>query len=152
MKRTLPSRHHFLRMLTIIPVDFKDHVSDILYSPDDRYVLVSGSHSYYSDINFMRETTIQRPYQVAFYYIHSGELARTISANRYGITNMLIPGDGHELICGGYDNNINFYNMESGLLTRSIITKIHLRMVALSPDQPRIDTDWQHRHKGVSSC
>ena len=120
---------------TIIPYDFKDHISDILFSADDRYILVSGSHSYYSDINFMIETTIQRPYMVSFYDIYTGQLVKTFSANRYGITNMILTGEGKELICGGYDNRINFYNIESGQLIRSIETDIHLRMIEVSPDK-----------------
>lgn len=120
---------------TIIPYDFKDHISDILFSADERYILVSGSHSYYSDINFMIETTIQRPYLVAFYDLSTGELVKTFSANSYGITNMILTGEGKELICGGYDNRINYYNIESGQLIRSIETDIHLRMVEVSPDK-----------------
>ena len=120
---------------TIIPYDFKDHISDILFSADDRYILVSGSHSYYSDIDFMIETTIQRPYMVAFYDIYTGQNVKTFSANRYGITNMILAGEGKELICGGYDNSINFYNIESGQLLRSIETDIHLRMIELSLDE-----------------
>ena len=120
---------------TIIPYDFKDHISDILFSADDRYILVSGSHSYYSDINFMIETTIQRPYIVALYDIYTGQNVKTVSGNRYGITNMILTGEGKELICGGYDNRINFYNIESGQLIRSIETDIHLRMIELSPDK-----------------
>lgn len=120
---------------TIIPYDFKDHISDILFSADDRYILVSGSHSYYSDINFMIETTIQRPYIVALYDIYTGQNVKTVSANRYGITNMILTGEGKELICGGYDNRIDFYNLESGQLLRSIETDIHLRMIELSPDK-----------------
>lgn len=120
---------------TIIPTDFEDHISDILFSADDRYILVSGSHSYYSDINFMKETTIQRPYVVAFYDINTGQLEKTFPANRIGITNMILTGEGNELICGGYDNKINFYNIQSGQLIRSIETDIHLRMVGISPDK-----------------
>ncbi|MCK5137536.1 MAG: caspase family protein [Bacteroidales bacterium] len=132
---------------TIIPYDFRDHISDILFSADDRYILVSGSHSYYSDINFMIETTIQRPYTVALYDIYTGQNVKTVSANRYGITNMILTEEGKELICGGYDNRINFYNIESGQLLRSIETNIHLRMIELSPDKKTLVAGGFHYKK-----
>lgn len=98
-------------MTDISSKEDKDWITALAVTPDGRQI-VSGSY----------DNTIK------VWDLESGQLLRTLSGHKAGISDLLMTPDGKQVVSGSFDSTFKVWNLETGKMIRSFEgTRIQLQ-------------------------